>query len=165
MKIVLVSNPVEENRGKYRQLTLSYETDGKTQERKLVSFNHKEVYNLLSKASMGDAFNITLKKGDKYWEWVEAVAMGKEEVSASAGMPAKGKTSSGNWETPEERAAKQVYIVRQSSIANAVQYCMASANQVTVEEVIDVAKKFEAYVFSKEEVKVGEDNFVPGEID
>lgn len=163
MKIVLVSNPVEENRGKYKQLTLSYETDGKTQERKLVSFNHKEVYNLLSKASSGDAFNITLKKGDKYWEWIEAVPMGKEEVSASAGMPAKGKTSSGNWETSEERAAKQIYIVRQSSIANAVAF-LSKTTEATCDDVLEVAKKFEAYVFSKDSVPA-DDQVDPPEVD
>jgi hypothetical protein len=55
----------------------------------------------------------------------------------------------GSWETPEERALKQVYIVRQSSIANAIALLAVEGPGITpdVEWVIATAKTFENYVF------------------
>lgn len=49
------------------------------------------------------------------------------------------------YETPEERAKKQVYIVRQSSISAAIAYIGKAA---TIEQLLTTAKAFEAYVFS-----------------
>lgn len=57
--------------------------------------------------------------------------------------------SKGNFETPEERAAKQVYIVRQSSLSTAVSLLAAKKKEATLFEVIDTAKAFEAYVFGR----------------
>ena len=49
-------------------------------------------------------------------------------------------------ETKEERAARQVYIIRQSSLSTAVELL---GQGKSVDEVIKVAKQFETYVFDK----------------
>jgi len=75
--------------------------------------------------------------------------LGKEEVAA--GM--KAGAVRGGWETPEERAAKQIYIVRQSSISNAIAFYGMRADHdkdVLEDDVISLAKRFEAYVFGND---------------
>ena len=50
--------------------------------------------------------------------------------------------------TPEERAKKQVYIVRQSSISSAIAYATGVKAVKTVDELLGIAKMFESYVFN-----------------
>jgi hypothetical protein len=56
------------------------------------------------------------------------------------------------YETPEERAARQVLIVRQSSISSAVEFAVAHKVK-DPQEVIAIAKQFEDYVFGNDKVK------------
>lgn len=52
------------------------------------------------------------------------------------------------YETPEERAKKQIYIVRQSSISNAVDLLsVGQKSPPDVKAVLEAAKQFEDYVF------------------
>ena len=53
------------------------------------------------------------------------------------------RVTGSNYETKEERAARQVYIIRQSSLATAVDLLGQGASTDTV---IETAKVFEAYV-------------------
>jgi len=154
MKIVLLGTPEVEDKGKYSQLLVKYQSDGKDSDRKIMSFTFKEVFDTLKKGQAGDAFEVKLVKDGKYWNWTEVSSLGKEEVSS--GMPSK--KASGGWETPEERAAKQIYIVRQSSLSSAIAFYAMSehAGDATQENVINLAKQFEAYVFSKHEVPTSE---------
>jgi hypothetical protein len=106
---------------KYFHFLLNYSQDGKPQKpRKIVSFGASEVgYKALKDATVGQSFDVTLAKDDNgYWQWkdVVPVAAGAPEV-ATAGSTGK----SGNWETSEERSRRQVLIVRQSCLAQAVQ--------------------------------------------
>ena len=142
MRITLSRTPEVVNKGKYNQLTVQYDADGKTQDKKIMSFTFKEVYNLLAKANVGDSFDISMTKNDKgYWDWTDA-----KPVSASGELPAvrPGK-STGSWETAEERAQKQVYIIRQSCIGYAVQF---TAGGSTVNDVLAVAEEFVQYVLN-----------------
>ena len=67
-----------------------------------------------------------------------------KQASASVGARVTGS----NYETKEERAARQVYIIRQSSLSTAVELL---GQGKSVADVIATAKQFEAYVFSKAE--------------
>lgn len=125
----------------YSIFTLKYEADNKARERKLVSFK-KEVYNVLHSATPGEQYEIELVKDGENWDWVKATRVA--DSSGDAPKAAAGR-SGGNWETPEERAMRQLYIARQSSIAQAVAYCDSEA---TVEQVLEVAQKFVDFVFA-----------------
>ena len=149
MKIVLAKTPDVENKGKYNQLNVSYQSDGQDKEKKIMSFTYKDVYETLMKGQAGDAFEIKLVKDDKYWNWTEAKSLGREAVPESSSSGGGVMKRTGGWETPEERAVKQVYIVRQSSISNAIAMGAKKA-----EDVIALAKQFEAYVFSSDPVEV-----------
>ncbi len=138
-----------ESKGKYNVATVAYKgPDGKVDAKKLVSFANKSVYDLLKDAQSGDLFEVTSEKDTNgYWQWTSANAVGKNTggSSAPAGKVVQARS---NFETPEERAARQVYIVRQSSINAAINFCTLEKSKPTVEGILDTAKIFEQYVFS-----------------
>jgi hypothetical protein len=146
-----------ENKGKYRVAVIDHKTsEGKVDSKKVMSFVNKEVFTTLSQAQPGDVFEITSEKDKNgYWQWTSANAAGKN-TGASTGA-AKSPVRS-TYETPEERAAKQVYIVRQSSLANAIAYYASNPNPddkvYSEDDVVQLAKIFEDYVFNgvKDEV-------------
>ncbi len=158
MQVNVLSVSVED-KGKYKMAEIAYKDgDGKVASKKLMSFTHPDVFKQLSTAKQGDLFTIKSEKNDKgYWDWVQ-VSQGAEAGSVKA--PSAGNASpKSTYETAEERANRQVLIVRQSSVSNAVAYLALNAKKVpTVQEVVEVARYFEDYVFGRKEE-------VPGNIE
>lgn len=147
-----------ENKGKYRVAVVDHKTvDGKVDSKKVMSFVNKDVFTTLSSAQTGDQFDVTSEKDKNgYWQWITVVPAGK----ANGTSPAKTASSNvrSSYETPEERAARQVYIVRQSSIANALTYYSelvdhSKGKQPSVDDIVSVARLFEGYVFGADSVK------------
>ena len=134
----------------FQQLVVSYKNDkGMSQAKKLVSFSNPDLFKSAKSWLKDQVYNVKTVKNEKtgYWDWVglegeQAVAETKS--SASTGTRVTGS----NYETKEERAARQVYIVRQSSITNAVALLGAGKS---VSEVLNVAKQFEDFVFANSE--------------
>lgn len=98
----------------------------------------------LSNLNVGQSFNMEMEKEGDFWNV-------KSILPAENGAPNKqevGKTTpytspKSTYETPEERAKRQVFIIRQSSIASAI---ALKGQKASVEEVLKVAKQFEAFV-------------------
>lgn len=146
-------------KGSYQSAEVAYKAeDGQVKGKKVMSFGAgAPAFKALSKAQPGEVYSVTPVKNDKdFWDWTDVKKLdGSSGASTQTGVtqptetarPA-GKVMGSNYETSDERAAKQVFIVRQSSIANAV---ALKGSKATPEEVIAVAKQFEAFVFSKEE--------------
>jgi len=133
----------DESKGKYNQLTIDYVDvgSGKEHSYKLMSFVNKDAYLLLKSAKSGDVFYVVCNKNDKgYWQW--------DQVSREAMQPKANPSPRSTYETPEERAQKQIYIVRQSSLTNAIALLGTKAK---VDAVISVARQFEQYVFGLDE--------------
>lgn len=137
----------------YKNLTFQSKVEG----RELMSFGaNKPAYDALAAANSGDVFNIEVIKNDKgYNDWVSAT---KSDGSAAApAQPAAdraainvGQTAAvkSTYETPEERAKKQIYIVRQSSISSAIDLLTTGAKTAPdVKQVLEVAGQFEDFVF------------------
>lgn len=148
-------------KGSYQVCELAYKNrtfQNKVEGKKLMSFSEKEAFATLQNANNGDVFTVTRVKDEKgYWKWSAATAGESAAASQTASdAPGKAPNWSGNpspksnYETPEERAHRQVMIVRQSSISSAV--AMLTVNNkkhITVNEVIDAARMFEAFVMGK----------------
>ena len=163
MKIQVVAVEVT-NRGKYDQAEVTFKNlsfGDKVEAKKLMSFVNKDVYATIKNASNGDVFTVSRVKDDKgYWQWT-GIAVGDEvPAGASAGgnvaAPSKAASPSpkSTYETPEERAKRQVLIVRQSSITSAVAMLAAAGDKKTPinpDTVIHVAKRFESYVFGNDD--------------
>lgn len=97
----------------------------------------------------GDAITIVQEKDGQFWE-VKAIEKGTNMAAlADAGKPAfsGGKVTGSNYETREERAARQRLIVRQSSLTAALTYFELTKGKPTVEEVKILADEFTNHVF------------------
>lgn len=149
MQIEVVNVSVED-KGKYNMAVVAYRENGQLKEKKIMSFGAASaVYKVLSKASQGQKFDVKATKNDKgYWDWTEITESNGE--SSKGGSTLGNPAPKSNYETAEERAMRQVLIVRQSSVSNAIEYLKANPKKVpTVQEVLMVAKQFEDYVFGK----------------
>ena len=156
-------------RGGYSTLEVAYKNEGKVEGKKLVDFNNKDVFNFVKDLKPGDVIQITTEKKeeDKFWNWVGVtIATGGVAVPAASGAPtvatntnvkSVGRVTGSNYETPEERAKKQVYIVRQSSISSAIEFAKQQGNVPSIEDILEVAAEFEAFVFSTGETPVADD--------
>ena len=149
---IRISEPTEvTNKGKYNEALVKYTQDGQDKEKKIMSFAQKETYNTLTKASPGEVYEIKTVKDGKFWNWESATLVGP------GAAPAEGSkaVSRGNWETAEERAMRQVWIIRQSSIASACNlFSKVEAvgnSQSVIDLVLEAAKRFEAYVHGVQE--------------
>ena len=147
-----------EDKGKYKMAEITFKdlAKGQTSSKKLMSFSNPVVYKTLVDAKKGEVYTIEMQKNDKgFWDWTAAsTATGVN--TASGGSPEATTKASGSsgftspkstYETPEERAKKQVYIVRQSSINAAINALKTDKKAPSVTEVLDIARQYEAFVF------------------
>lgn len=124
----------------------------------------KNTFATLSVAQPGESFTIEVVKNDKgYNDWVSATKGGVEAGATPAtatGKAASASPAKSTYETAEERAQRQVLIVRQSSLSSAATVLTAGAktppNGATV---IELAKQFEQYVFGTEPKNTGPTGF------
>lgn len=166
---ILNVGEIESRRGPkktYKVFQLAYSLDQQSRDKAIMEFS--AVFKVLSKAQPGEVYEIESKKNDAgYVDWLSAVKVGEAGAApaASATSASKGaQVSKGTWETPEERAARQVMIVRQSSISSAVALIAAGGEpgRATVGDTIELAKAFEAYVMGTDEFK---DDNLNGDVD
>lgn len=129
---------------------------GKVEGKKLFDFGAQaEAYKVLVNATSGDVFDVNVvKNAQGYNDWT-AVTRSTGEASVEAPTDAKASGSApartSNYETAEERATRQVLIVRQSSLSvAATALTTGSKTPPKPDEVIDYAKKLEKYVFGVE---------------
>jgi hypothetical protein len=148
--ITIINTEVEEvvkPNTKYKTLTVVYKDhsrEGKVDSKKLLSFSaDKVVWDTLEKSKSGDHFNVEVEKDNKgYFQWIAIHRQTEVPVETKA-HPTPTKPT---YETPQERAQRQVYIVRQSSIASAVELIKDHGKQPDPMKVIEIAKLFEDYV-------------------
>lgn len=141
---------------------------GKVEGKKLTPYgNGKAAYTSLANAQPGQFYDITIVKENGYNNWTAATLGQEGQVLDSArAAPPNRQTSAATsgyanavpsrqastFETPEERAKKQIYIVRQSSISSAIAALSTGAKApVKIEDVLGYAKGLEAYVFGQQE--------------
>jgi hypothetical protein len=140
----------------YQEIEVTYKNEqGQVGNKKLISFSNPSVFNHIKDLTKGDEINVvTSKDAQGYWQWTGIGGEGSEpsiSVQAKPTAQAGGRVTGSNYETKEERAARQVFIIRQSSLSSAVALVSATSTEpTTTDNVIAIAKKFEAYVLSQE---------------
>lgn len=145
-------------KGSYQSAEVAYKSDdGQIKGKKLMSFGAgAAAFKTLSKAQAGEGYEVTPVKNDKdFWDWTDVKKLNgstsgdNTDTSAPSTQPrTTGKVVGSNYPTSDERADTQRYIVRQSSVANAVNLRKDTTQNPA--EIIATAKEFEAYVFGKE---------------
>ena len=143
----------------YQKAEVLYDAGQYTnQVKKLMSFVNPDVFKTISTATKGDLFEITSIKDDKgYVQWTSIKpANGEDGGTGSVGAPAaRSATGSSSpvikstYETPEERAVKQRLIVRQSSLAQAIEYQKQLGEVNTLEGILVNAERLADWVYEK----------------
>lgn len=147
-----------EDKGKYKIAQVAYRDQGKAKDKKVMSFGAQEnAFKYLQKLEgKAKGINLTVsmeKNKDGYWDWISLTEGSSQSAAAAPTSGGNAVPARGNWETPEERAARQVYIVKQSSLSNAIAVLNQIKKSYEVTEVITLAKEFEAFVFGYNEKK------------
>lgn len=143
--------------GSYPGARLAYRDDTGTM-REQNFHNNTFKFNAPLKAQIGnlkagDKIVITKEKEGEFWNVKAINLQGQVQPQADKDTPATGKTTpyaspKSTYETSEERAKKQVYIVRQSSITAALKFAELFKVKVSsVADLVPYAKAFEDYVF------------------
>ena len=151
--VVREDKPSSNGKGTYGALTVTYRSNGKIAEKKLMSFVNPNVFKHFEKAQKGDSVDVTSVKNEKtgYWDWTAIGSGDAPQVNTGGNAVAQPTTrvTGSNYETKEERAVKQRYIVRQSSLANAISALSVNAKSTPKSgEIVELAKVFEEYVFA-----------------
>ena len=173
IKILAVEiKEVKEGKKDYKIADVSYKNleFNKVEGKKIVSFANPDVFQALKDAKPGDEFEVT--KGEKsaagFVPWTRCIPVesgsedGHEEVgrtgisASNQQIPSKNFPRS-TYETPEERARKQLYIVRQSSIGYALAFhepfLASEETPITIQLILSTAKEFEKFVFGKDPIQ------------
>lgn len=148
--VIREEKPSSNGKGTYGALTVTYRSNGKIAEKKLMSFANPTVFKYFEKAQKGDNVDVTSVKNEKtgYWDWT-AIGTGEPQVATASAPASSTRVTGSNYETKEERAVKQRYIVRQSSVANAISALAIGAKSTPKSgEIVELAKVFEEYVFA-----------------
>ena len=156
---VTIQEVVVENGGagknKWQKATVTYTYNGQNRKQNVMSFTNPAVFAFVSKIQHPTPVTVTITKNAKgYDEWaaVEPATEGSTSPVKAAGAPSGGKVVGSNWETPEERAKRQLMIVRQSSISNALEFFKNQGTQeFQVVEVLGIAQQFVDFVYGTEE--------------
>jgi hypothetical protein len=159
-------------KGFYETVEVAYRKDGKVEGKKIMSFANPAIFKAVQKLAQGETVDVTTEKNEAgFWQWtglnsgaaVTQPTPSQTSSAASTGTVAAKPVS--NYETKEERAARQVMIVRQSSLSNAVSTLSVGAKHLTPSEVVAVAKEYERYVLGLNEAKAAVDVGFSGDED
>ena len=142
-------------KNRYEVATVVYTTNrGEQKEKKVMSFANPGVFNLIKGLTPPTEVMVTYVEGDQYYNWakVELVTNDPKEVKPTTTPAAGGKVLGNQYETREERHTRQLHIVRQSSLSNAIAMLTPGAKTaLKVEEVIDLAQQLVDFVYESNE--------------
>lgn len=159
MKIKILDCNIEnvvKGKSRYSKATVAYSYNGEARTQSVMSFTNPDVFKKVQEC-VGQEVEVTITKNDAgYNTWAAIMDVNdiKERPAqeASTAPPvglaaAATRVTGSNYETPSERAQKQVYIVKQSSITAAIGVANLNKEKATPEEIIESAQKFVNYVF------------------
>ena len=157
MKIQVINvsvNHIPTAKGGYEVAEIAYKDLAKNAVagKKIVSFNDKTLFEVVKGLKPNSFYEITMAKeagkdGKDYWVWKAIV---ESDGSASAAPTASKGTAAprSTYETPEERAVKQRYIARQSSLSNAIASLKVEKAALSPDEVMSVAERYFNWVYA-----------------
>lgn len=142
-------------KGGYKIATVDYEGNGQRRKQKVMSFGEQADVFLVLTANPVGTYSIETKKNGNFDNWVKALPVADVPVAQSSPAQSNAGYSSGrSFETAEERAERQVLIVRQSVLDRAVQTLAVGAKAAPKkEDVVDLAQYYYDWVFGAEQAK------------
>ena len=155
MQIQIIATTVETKptqKGSYQQLEVTFKnlTYNKTESKKVMSFGaNANAFKALADAQPGSVWDVEVTKNAQgYNDWTSV----KPSIAGQASEPSnKDKPSTTTarpaYETPEERAQRQVFIIRQSSLGHALTYhSLGTKHTPKLNEVLLTAEEMTSFV-------------------
>lgn len=168
MKIQVLSVEVNQATSKvgkaYEQMVVAYKNlddGGKVASKQIMPFGfQKETFTTMKNSKPTEVYDVEVQKNEAgYNDWVKATKGTVQDTIQASKAPAQtvGATTAtkGGWETPEERAKKQVYIIKQSSLSTATTILQhGRKTELKKEEVIELAQSLTDWVMGTDTSKV-----------
>ena len=149
----------------YEKAVVKYSYQGNSRSQTMMSFSNPGVFKTIKEMQPGENYDVTVTKNDAGYNTWAAVKPAGAEAPAVAGKPASVTVPKSNYETPEERKLRQLYIIRQSSISSALEYLSQTRKEgdFGVTDVTDIAQHFVDFVYSPNETSdlFEQDNDLP----
>lgn len=147
---------------KYGKASVEFSYNGEARKQNIMSFSNPDVFKKVQELT-GQTVDVEVGKNDKgYSEWrsiVQSAGAAPANASGSGSTTSTTRVSGSNYETKEERAARQVLIVKQSSLSAAVATLTPGAKAALDQKaVIDLAQTYADWVFEAEQDASGFDN-------
>ena len=145
---------------KFKNLEVIFANErGETKSWNLKDFANPDTFKVLSNAKSGEEYDIVAEKDAKdFTQWRSATpASGAAGGGSAPPFPSRAQSigpAKSNYETSEERAARQVLIVRQSCLAQAVAFAIArdgSAGELNLGNTLEIADAMVQWVFQKDD--------------
>ena len=160
IKIVEVNiEEVRQGKNKYDKAAVVYSFNGQNRTQNIMSFSNPAIFAKVRSMKAGEEYNVEVTKNDKgYNQWAAIDAVSTQ--TADPGMKTPARTSVSTYETAQERAIKQLYIVRQSSISSALEYLKNTqpSGEYGVSDVLDVAQSYVDFVFNQPSKELGQES-------
>lgn len=141
---------------RWGKAVVTHEREGKELKQNVVSFKNPEVFKKVQEL-IGQTVDVeTVKDGD-FWNWKSISTAGATSANSSTGTASTGNSTStrvsgSNYETKEERAKRQVLIVKQSSLSAAVAILTPGAKAALDPKAVkELAQDLTDWVFDKED--------------
>ena len=145
----------------YQKAVVIYTYNGEPRKQTIVSFSNPSIFKTVTQElTPGQEIEVdVVKNGGGFNEWKSVNTAGGAGTSTSnmngpptASMNTATKVVGSNYETREERASRQVLIVKQSSLSAAVATLAPGAKAaLDPDEVIALADRYKDYVFAQDE--------------
>jgi hypothetical protein len=149
----------------YQKAVVIYTYNGEPRKQTIVSFSNPAIFKQIQELEQGQEIEVeVIKNAGGFNEW-KSVTVGGNSGStggnqtgtpsaasgATTGSTGVARVTGSNYENKEERAARQVLIVKQSSLSAAVASLTPGAKApLSVEEVIERAQAFVDFVFEQD---------------
>ena len=149
---VNVENVVK-GKTRYSKAVVTYTSNGRNMQQTMMSFTNPDVFAIVQKLSPGQEIEVEITKNDagyNQWASCKPVVADDSAPAATGGKSVTGgKSPVSQYETREERQVRQLHIVRQSSISNAVAALTPGAKApLKAEDLVALAQEFVDFVYS-----------------
>lgn len=146
---------VQKGRNKWQKASVNYLYNNEARTQTILSFSNPEVFKTVQNLKSGDVVSIeTAKDTNGYNVWSRITQVGAD-APTKAPSAVGGKVLGSNYETPEERKLRQMYIIKQSCISNAIAMLTPGVKEgetLQTQDVLDVAQEFVDFVYGNQEV-------------
>lgn len=146
--------PTKSGKGTYSKVIVTFNNlaNGKVEAKQIFPFStSKDVFEKIKQLEANQTYSVTMEKDQGgFWIWTDVARQdGAPEMAvqrSTAGHTPPAAASRPQYETGDERAARQVFIIKQSSLANAINLLKTEKVSPSPQDVMKVAQLFTNWV-------------------